>query len=207
MRVDKIDAARRQLEVASELYFADGDILAVHTLAAAGHEILRDLNKRRMALVGEPPAPPFYNISVKDIPSALAKLGIGKAESPKLLVDACNEAENFLKHADRDWGATLEIRPEWTQLLLLDACRLYAFLTGTSTEPLTAYFAWCQLQHPDELDAPGQPPELVAEILASLARRFSSSRRRNSTPTIDAPRQCSRRWPRLQAWISSSRDR
>lgn len=170
MRVDKVEAARRQLEVAAELYFADGDILAIHTLAAAGHEILRNLNKRRMTLVGEQPAPPFYNVSVKDIPSALAKLGIGTAESPKLLADACNEAENFLKHADRDWDATLEVGPEWTHLLLLDACRLYALLTGTSTDPLAAYFAWCQLQHPDQLDAPGQPPEIIAE-LRSLARQ------------------------------------
>ncbi len=50
MRLHKIEIARRQIEVAAELFFAERDFLAVVTLAGAAEEILGSLIKR----VGEP---------------------------------------------------------------------------------------------------------------------------------------------------------
>ena len=46
MKLHKIEIARRQIEVAAELFFAEGDFLAVVTLAGAAEEILGNLIKR-----------------------------------------------------------------------------------------------------------------------------------------------------------------
>ena len=43
--VSKLEAARRQLETAVRLYFASQDDVAIHTLAAAAHQVLADLKK------------------------------------------------------------------------------------------------------------------------------------------------------------------
>jgi argininosuccinate synthase len=44
--VTKIEAARRQLNTAIELWFNDGDPVSIHTLASSAHQIIHDLNRR-----------------------------------------------------------------------------------------------------------------------------------------------------------------
>lgn len=51
MRLEKLEAARRQLETAIKLYFADGDEVSIHTLGAAAYALIQDINKHRR---GEP---------------------------------------------------------------------------------------------------------------------------------------------------------
>jgi hypothetical protein len=46
-KVTKLDAARRQLDVAVRLYFSSDDPVAIHTLVGAAHRILEDVNKAR----------------------------------------------------------------------------------------------------------------------------------------------------------------
>ena len=46
IRVSKLDAARRQLDCAIELWFAGKDEVSIHTLAAAAHQIISDINKK-----------------------------------------------------------------------------------------------------------------------------------------------------------------
>jgi hypothetical protein len=41
LHISKLDAAKRQLEVAIRLYFAWGDPVAIHTLAAAAINLLK----------------------------------------------------------------------------------------------------------------------------------------------------------------------
>lgn len=47
MRLSKVEIAKRQLDVASEIFFSGGDYLAVITLAGAAEEILGILLKRQ----------------------------------------------------------------------------------------------------------------------------------------------------------------
>jgi len=47
LHISKLDATKRQLEVAIRLYFAWGDPVAIHTLAAAAFNILIDINDHR----------------------------------------------------------------------------------------------------------------------------------------------------------------
>lgn len=108
-RITKIDAARRQLDVAIKLWLDEGDLAAVQTLAWAGLTVLRDL-----ARAADPPVntgPIFFDID--------------------------REAANFLKHADRDPDAwLLEIDPAMPELLFHEVFRLYEILAGRLTNEM-----------------------------------------------------------------------
>ena len=45
-RITKLQTARRQLVVSTDLYFSDSDAVAIHTLVAASYNIIRDLSKQ-----------------------------------------------------------------------------------------------------------------------------------------------------------------
>lgn len=81
IRVTKLDAARRQLLTAIELWFQDGDPIAIHTLAYAAHEIVHRL---------------FRLKGLHDLlfDSSVVKEG-QRVEWGKLL----KQGANFLKHA------------------------------------------------------------------------------------------------------------
>ena len=87
--VTKIEAARRQLEVAVLLYFNDRDALAIHTLATAAEGVLETL----VARAGK--TTPLQDSLAAQIPPELQKT----------VTQAMRGPQNFLKHADRDpWG-------------------------------------------------------------------------------------------------------
>lgn len=108
--ITKIDAARRQLNVAVKLWLDEDDLAAVQTLAWAALTILRDLTKAagRTSPVTKTPH------------------------------DFDREAANFLKHADRDPGAWLiEIDPFIPEIAFHEAIGLYRTLTGSTTREMT----------------------------------------------------------------------
>jgi hypothetical protein len=48
MRINKIDAARRQIDAAIRMTFGAEDAVAIHSLVSAAHRIIRDIcDKRR----------------------------------------------------------------------------------------------------------------------------------------------------------------
>ncbi len=79
----KMEAARRQLRSAIELWFAEGDPVSVHTLAAAAHQIIHDLNRRNKG------------------PDLLRDTKFIKSEYRNEFVSDIKSASNFMKHADR----------------------------------------------------------------------------------------------------------
>jgi hypothetical protein len=48
IKISKLEAARRQVETAIRIYFANGDPVSIHTLAAASLQILVDLDKKAL---------------------------------------------------------------------------------------------------------------------------------------------------------------
>ena len=94
--VTKIEAARRQLKTAIEFWFYDGDAISIHTLAAASHQIVHDLNEKNGG------------------PNLMFDTGYIKDEYRKEYINNIKHASNFMKHADRpndSAGLTLEFRP------------------------------------------------------------------------------------------------
>jgi hypothetical protein len=114
MIISKLDAARRQLETAALLYFNDRDVVSVHTLAAAAYEIVEPIAQKRgrSTLVQSS----LLNLLPENLANEVRR--------------AMRTPQNFFKHADRDPDATLELEPDFTELLLLDAMVTYAQITG-----------------------------------------------------------------------------
>ena len=125
LRLDKLEAARRQLETAIKLYFEHGDEVSIHTLAAAAYSIIRDMNEHRG---GKP--------MLKDLDCFLS------ADSAREFRKYINTPENFLKHADKDPEATGELSPRWTEALMWEASRKYCEMTGDQPRLLMTFIFW-----------------------------------------------------------------
>jgi hypothetical protein len=135
LRVTKLEAAKQQIETAIKLWLSDGCPIAIHTLAAAAHQILHDLGKRR----GKPTA-------IRGLPGVLPAQ---KKQLSRLL----NNPENFFKHADNDPGAVLHFNPHSSALLLFDAVNTYKQLTQKTVILFEAFNAWMIVQCPNLLDS------------------------------------------------------
>src|SRR5712692_11905589 len=92
LKISKLEAAKRQLETAINLYFSEGDPISIHTLTSAGYNIIRDVSEKQ-----------GRSLIVKDL-----AVSVAKPEFRKMVRDELNRAENFFKHADRDHANTLE---------------------------------------------------------------------------------------------------
>ena len=131
LQIAKLDAAKRQLETAIRLYFHEADPVSIHTLTAAGYELIKDLNKH---WGGDP-------MWTKEmLPNQWAK-----PEYRAELLQSLNEAENFFKHADKDHDQLLDFNPRQTELLLLDACEKYHVMTGERSPLFLVYRMWAYL--------------------------------------------------------------
>ena len=131
--VTKLDAARRQVDIAVLLFFHDRDPVSTYTLTAAAYNILRDVNRKRGG------RPMLYK-------EELLKRYTGDMVNE--VRRKINEAENFFKHADRDANATLMFRPATTDLMLWECCAKYRELTGEWTPYMQAFNGWMQLTYP-----------------------------------------------------------
>lgn len=158
LRVNKPEAARRQIEAAIRLLFANEDPLAVHTLTMAGFHIVRDL-----AHGGEQ--------------GELQRIlqGMIKPEMQKEVWRQINRAANFLKHADQDPSDILEgVQEEINDSMLFMACIYYQDLGYQLTPTMAALVSWFSVMHPEViLDAAPLKKIIPKELTGSLR---SSSR-------------------------------
>lgn len=132
--VTKLEVAERQLRMAIRLFFERKDLIAVHTLAAAAQEVLRDLGRPR---------------GIKSIFKGSDRI---RPEKRKEINDIFNQAQNFFKHADRDASDCLKFYYEATKFYLMDAALLYNQLTGRQFPEITGLVGWFMLKFPDLLD-------------------------------------------------------
>jgi hypothetical protein len=128
--VTKLDAAKRQLRTAIELWFADADPVSVHTLAAAAHEIVHTLYRRK-GLSGLMFDSPLIR---DDMRSEFAR--------------RVKAISTFFKHAQRDADETLSFNPVANETHMLFAT--YGLhLMGESHEITEkALIAWFMLHEP-----------------------------------------------------------
>jgi hypothetical protein len=150
--ISKLDASKRQIEIAIRLFLNDIDNISTHTLAAAGHELLRDLLKKQGS-----------GSFLKDEFLTMVK--------PKYRIkykQKINEAENFFKHANRDHDKLLKYIFFETEILLYDACRMYKILTLENCPLMSVYCMWYFTKYPDHmLDEKGrESATILAEELS-----------------------------------------
>ena len=101
--VKKLEAAKRQLHTAITLWFADGDFVAVHTLACAAHQIVHDIKEKNKGA------------------ELLLDSCVIRDEFRKEYLAEMRKAMRFFKHADRDPdpNGTVEFSPAITDLFIL----------------------------------------------------------------------------------------
>lgn len=124
IKISKLDAAKRQLETAIRLYFNDADPVSIHTLAAAAHGILADINKHNN---GHP-------MLVSDF--------LVKTEYKKEIRRKMSEAKNHFKHADQNPEAVIDFNPDVNETYIFDAGTKYHELTGESVLYFKIFNAW-----------------------------------------------------------------
>ena len=128
--ISKVEAARRQLDVAIQLYFQDGDEVAIHTLAAAAFELVTSLRVH----AGEPD-----DLLEQIIPERRAEF-----------LRMWRRPQNFFKHADRDPSASLEFDPGLTEVTLFLAVLRFGSL-AKRTLPMVTLQVWFSMHNVDVL--------------------------------------------------------
>jgi hypothetical protein len=130
-KITKQASAERLLMTAVDLFFDDGDMLAIHVLSSAAHEVLHVPLKKQGKKA-----------------SLLKDSGMVRPEKLKEFHDFVNQTQNFLKHGAKDPNAILEYYKAETPFLLFDAMHLYSQLTGSLKYKKFALFVlWFELEH------------------------------------------------------------
>jgi hypothetical protein len=137
IKISKLEGVRRQVETAIRIYFVNGDPVSVHTLAAASLQVLVDLDKKG------PETGTFWDLLKTHV----------KPEHVSEVIKLFAEAENFLKHADRDPDNILEFPLAVPELFLWECVAKYPELTDETPLLMHAYRIWFLIHHSDILKA------------------------------------------------------
>lgn len=132
MNISKLDAAKRQLETAVELFFNHKDPVSIHTLTRAVHEILEKLCRAQ----GLQSVTEWGIIQIKK-------------EKQEEIRNKMNEAKNFFKHAGKDSGVILNFNTELSNFYLYDSVRLYQGLTKKLPKLFLIFNVWFFMKNPD----------------------------------------------------------
>lgn len=135
MKLSKLDVAKRELEFSIRLFFLSGDPIIIHLVTSAALNIIRDLCKKK---------------GIKTFMDQF--LSRVKPEKHKLVIDKLHEAQNFMKHADRDEDKLLDFNPELTDFTLWECVDLYYQLAKEVTGIMQAYRLFIYLKYPDLLE-------------------------------------------------------
>jgi len=135
--VNKLDAARRQIDEAVRLLFENRDPVAIHTLAAAAFEILRDLCKK-----------------TDDSEVLRAFDEILRPGMEREFWGVFKSASNFFKHANRDPQGTMTYGEEANDILLFLCCALFLDLEQPFTHEMRVLVAWTALFYPQYVKGP-----------------------------------------------------
>jgi hypothetical protein len=151
IRVNKADAARRQLCAAIRMTFGGEDPIAVHSVAASAHRIIRDICEGR-----------------GDIESYLRFTDRIAPGHESEFWGAVNASANFFKHADNDVDAIHEMDEEATDYMIAFACRWYVDLGFELSNEMRQFGGWFMLCHPKLF----KPDPTSAAQHAHLLRQF-----------------------------------
>lgn len=174
LEITKPMAAQRQIDAAIRMLFSGEDTLAVHTVAAAAHRIVLDLTEKGTGKRGQNP----YTESLRGTLTTLyrdrletsqlrARIQNDLPQFQSFFLHHLNRPANFLKHANRDAGESLDENSLETDLLLLVSCTEYKTLGFAWTTEMLAFCIWHLAVYPNE---PTDPIKTAAGYLHDLSR-------------------------------------
>jgi hypothetical protein len=103
LKLDKLEAARRQLHTAITLWFTGGDPVSIYTLTAAAHQIIHTITLKR----------------IQNRRELLPDSDHLTAGGRKIIRNAMKDCANFLKHADKDPDGILNFNPVACEYLII----------------------------------------------------------------------------------------
>lgn len=133
MSITMLEAARRQLDTALKLWFAEGDSLSVHTLAAAAFGLVDRINKKRK--IGDLI---YDTVYIKD-------------EYRTEYINFIKKSANFLKHGPdrKDKSETIELKPMETEMFLFMSIYAIQRFGETLNDTECALIFWYALHKPN----------------------------------------------------------
>jgi hypothetical protein len=131
IEIAKIEAARRQIDCAIELWFMDKDEVSIHTLAAAAYQIIHDIKEHR----GEKRDLLYDSVLVKP-------------EYRKKWTSTVKKWANFFKHADNDSEGKIEFSPFGNLMFIMFAMSGLRLLGERTSYPMNALVAWHVINEP-----------------------------------------------------------
>ena len=176
-RVSKLDAARRQLDCAIEMWFADKDEVSIHVLATAAHQLIHDLKQKKGG--GE----------------LLFDATIIKDEYRSEYISFLKKQMNFFKHADSNAEEIIAFPPTLSILFMLFSIKGLEQLGERRNDIEHIFFLWVAIHKPTwaspdfvELMAERVPVEHMdiarslkkQEFLESMTRALAESKYRGS---------------------------
>ncbi len=147
--ISKLQAAESQLKTAIELFFKERDSISIHTLASASQEILEVLGKKK---------------GIKS--ERLKMLEMYKPEERGKVHNKLWYHKNFFKHADQNPNGITILNPEYTELVIWDAVRLYFFITKKKVPAFLIYDLWMYSKKPELYKLSLEQEELYKKTLA-----------------------------------------
>lgn len=127
--VTKSEAAERQLCAAIRLLLADGDPIAIHTLARAADQITAGLMK------------------AKGMMSMARSAALVREDRRKKVLGIMDASESLFEHADRDPWEAIECDPEATEYLIFASLAELRALTGRVPREGQVFQMWFLLEH------------------------------------------------------------
>ena len=141
VQLNKMAAARRQLNTAIWLWFREGDPASIHTLAGAAFGVLSDLY--------------FHRYKQRPVPLDTAHFPDELKGFEDDLRNGMAATHTFLKHALWDPDATHTFSVGWTEHYIFNAICAYSKLKGTLDKPncdqvlMSLFINRFSLFHPD----------------------------------------------------------
>lgn len=150
IHISKLDAARRQIDVAIRLLFEGGDPVAVHTLVGASSVIISDLVDMH-----------HPNKSWDKFAQEANKITASE------YFQVMRKPQNFLKHARDDADATLDFDPKDTESVAFWAVMNLSNFGELSMEASVLQL-WYLACHAPTLDPNVEPYDRALEIFGDL---------------------------------------
>jgi hypothetical protein len=161
VRINKLDAARRQLDAAVRMAFGEEDPVAIHAVVAGAHRIIRDICAKRGDIEG------YLHFSD----------WIAQGHEAEFW-PAWNATPNFLKHADSDAESIHELDDETADFLIVITSKWYYELGNSPSDEMRVFAGWWGMVHPNVLKEPvlksagvDIPFAQAASAMAKLPRR------------------------------------
>jgi hypothetical protein len=150
--IDKREAAQRLLCAGIVNFFNGEHWCAVHVMAQAAFQVLRDLAEKS-----------------RDCEAHQWTLSQIRPGKEREFFRALNKAASFLKHADRDDADVLTVDDRVNDYTLFFACRYHDTLGFSQCPEVKAFTVWFAVTNPDLVN--GWAGRIMAELVGDIAHK------------------------------------